>query len=107
MAQKISQKEKWEIIKASFLEQIEELDDGTCWTGDKEPKWWLEMMAIARELSRDETTTNQNVMKTYSFYWKDGTVDTKEGKNVAEAFTKLGYGAGAVAALDYTEEEIS
>lgn len=47
-----TQKEKWENIKTSFLDQIKELDEDTAWTGDTEPKWWLEMMSIARRVRK-------------------------------------------------------
>lgn len=47
-----SQKEKWDAIKLAFLKQIYELDGDTLWTGEKEPKWWLEMMSTAREVAK-------------------------------------------------------
>ena len=40
----------------------------------------------------------------FRFFWKDGTVSTGEGERSTDAFTKLGYGKGAVEALDYWEE---
>jgi len=45
-------------------------------------------------------------MKTYIFHWKNGTRDEGKGKDPAKAFKSLGYGAGAVAALDYYEEKM-
>jgi hypothetical protein len=39
----------------------------------------------------------------YRFWWKTGKWEESHGKNVAEAFSRLGYGAGAIAALDYYE----
>lgn len=42
-------------------------------------------------------------MNRYAFHWLDGKVDIGEGVNVSDAFTRLGYGAGAVRALDYYE----
>jgi hypothetical protein len=44
-----------------------------------------------------------NGMNKYRFHWLDGSVDEGYGRNVADAFTRLGYGAGALAALDYHE----
>lgn len=44
-------------------------------------------------------------MKTFVFYWLDGTVEESSAGNVVDAFTKLGYSAGAMAALDYWEEK--
>lgn len=43
-------------------------------------------------------------MKTYRFVWRDGSVSTGKGKTPEQALANLGYGAGAVAALDYWEE---
>ena len=43
-------------------------------------------------------------MKRFRFHWLDGKVDEKEGYDAAHALTMLGYGAGALAALDYWEE---
>lgn len=43
-------------------------------------------------------------MKRFQFIWKNGDIDEAEGRNVAEAFTSLGYGAGALGALDYYKE---
>lgn len=43
-------------------------------------------------------------MKRFKFYWRDGTSNKYLGRDVADAFTKAGYGAGALAALDYWEE---
>lgn len=42
-------------------------------------------------------------MKTYKLFWKDGKVDEARGRSIAEAFSALGYGAGALPALDYYE----
>jgi hypothetical protein len=43
-------------------------------------------------------------MKTYRFHWRDGTTCDGDGASPEEALPKLGYGSGAVAALDYHEE---
>jgi hypothetical protein len=43
-------------------------------------------------------------MKTYKFYWLDGTVNQGQGETAEDAFSRLGFGAGAVRALDYHEE---
>ena len=42
-------------------------------------------------------------MKTYRFHFLDKTTYQGDGENVADAFTALGFGAGAVKALDYYE----
>lgn len=44
-----------------------------------------------------------NGLTKYRFHWRDGKIDEEWGDNPANAFTRLGYGAGAVAALDYHE----
>lgn len=43
-------------------------------------------------------------MKKYRFHWLDGKVEEGEGRDVADAFTHLGYGAGALRVLDWHEE---
>ena len=42
-------------------------------------------------------------MPRYRFHWRDGTVNEGDGDTPEAAFTALGFGAGAVAALDYHE----
>jgi len=37
----------------------------------------------------------------YTFYWLDGKRDVLEGDSISNAFLKAGYGAGAMAALDF------
>ncbi len=44
------------------------------------------------------------MMKTFKFFWLNGDTDVGHGETVAEAFSRLGYGAGAMGALDYYEE---
>lgn len=40
-------------------------------------------------------------MGKYRLYWNDGTTQTVEGADIADAFSKAGYGGGAVGALDF------
>ena len=42
-------------------------------------------------------------MKTYRFHWRDGKTEDGHGESVDRAFSALGYGGGAIAALDYYE----
>ena len=42
-------------------------------------------------------------MNLYRFHWLSGEPIEGYGKDVADAFTRLGYVAGAIRALDYTE----
>ena len=44
-----------------------------------------------------------NTLKRYRFHWLDGTTNEGEGHTPAEALTLLGFGGGAVRALDYYE----
>lgn len=45
-------------------------------------------------------------MTTYTFYWLDGSKSVSKGYSVQEAFSRLGYGGGAINALDfYTEDD--
>lgn len=41
--------------------------------------------------------------KLWRFTWKGGKAETGYGRDSADAFTRLGYGNGAIAALDYFE----
>jgi len=43
-------------------------------------------------------------MNHYRFYWLTGNVDQGQGEDPAQALTLLGYGGGAVRALDFYEE---
>ena len=43
-------------------------------------------------------------MKTYIFYWRDGKISIGKGNTTEDAFTRLGYGAGAIRALDFHEQ---
>ena len=46
----------------------------------------------------------------WKLYWLDGRTEIIEGDTIADAFTKAGYGMGAIGALDYyepIEEELS
>jgi hypothetical protein len=40
----------------------------------------------------------------WRFHWLDGTKDEGPGGSMSDAFTRLGFGAGALPALDYYEE---
>lgn len=44
-------------------------------------------------------------MKTFIFHWLDGKVEEQKANSVSEAFMLLGYGSGAIRALDYYEEK--
>lgn len=44
------------------------------------------------------------VMKRYFFYWFDGKVSINSGISPEDAFTRMGYGAGAIRALDFYEQ---
>lgn len=43
-------------------------------------------------------------MKKYIFHWLDGSIVEGVGVSVSDAFMRLGYGGGAIAALDYFDE---
>lgn len=42
-------------------------------------------------------------MKKFKLYWLDGKTEIVAGRDIADAFSRAGYGAGAVRALDYYE----
>jgi len=44
------------------------------------------------------------VFKKFRVYWLDGKKEIIEGSDIANAFTRAGYGQGAVAAVNYYEE---
>ena len=43
-------------------------------------------------------------MKKYKLYWLTGETEIVKGTSISDAFSKAGYGAGALAALDYYKE---
>ena len=43
-------------------------------------------------------------MKTFRLFWIGGSVELIKGDDIADAFRKAGYGAGAVRSLDWYEE---
>lgn len=42
-------------------------------------------------------------MKQFRLHWLDGKKQIVTGRDITDAFTKAGYGAGAIAALDWYE----
>jgi hypothetical protein len=44
-------------------------------------------------------------MKTFIVYWLDGNATPVHGVTVEKAFTNSGYGAGALAAVDFYDED--
>lgn len=40
-------------------------------------------------------------MKKFRLYWLDGKTEIVEGDDITDAFSKAGYGAGAMRALDF------
>lgn len=43
-------------------------------------------------------------MKTFRLHWLSGDIETIKGESISDAFTKAGYGLGALRALDWYEE---
>ena len=43
-------------------------------------------------------------MKKFRLHWLSGRTEEITGTSIADAFTKAGYGAGAMRALDWYEE---
>ncbi len=41
----------WILLRAEILKKIKEIDNSTPW-GEREPKWWLDMMEIERQLNK-------------------------------------------------------
>ena len=46
-----------------------------------------------------------NSYRTFVLYWLDGKVEEIQGYSIADAFSRAGYGNGAIRALDYWEEK--
>lgn len=44
-------------------------------------------------------------MKTFILHWLDGVDEEVQGNSISDAFTRAGYGGGAIRALDYYEEK--
>ena len=44
-------------------------------------------------------------MKNFILHWLDGTDEEVQGNSISDAFTRAGYGGGAIRALDYYEEK--
>lgn len=42
-------------------------------------------------------------MKRFRFHWRDGSTNEGPGTDAADALNRLGFGAGALPALDYWE----
>lgn len=53
---------------------------------------------------RGECHPSECAGQSYRFYWLHGKVDQGYGRSVADAFSKLGFGGGAMRALDFYEE---
>ena len=43
-------------------------------------------------------------MRKYKLFWLDGKEEVVEGNNISDAFTRAGYSAGAIHALEYYKE---
>lgn len=60
-----------------------------------------EMDCIKQMFNQEEKEITEHLFK---FHWEDGKIEESYGTSVSNAFNKLGYGAGALAVLDYYEE---
>lgn len=43
-------------------------------------------------------------MSTFCLHWRDGTTQVIHGKDIVSAINAIGYGTGALKALDYWEQ---
>jgi hypothetical protein len=43
-------------------------------------------------------------MRKFKLFWLDGKEEIVKGNSIADAFSKAGYGNGAIRALDYYKE---
>ena len=73
----------------------------------------LEEWTSYAKLCQDHALTTQRLealkamrlpMKKFRFHWLDGKSDDGFGMTMTDAFTRLGFGAGTMEALDYFEE---
>jgi len=44
------------------------------------------------------------IKKKFKIYWLDGKTEIIKGCDIVDAFTRAGYGAGAINAVDYYDE---
>jgi len=56
------------------------------------------------DIAAKYTEKTRHTVKTFLLHWRDGADETITGTDIKDAFRGSGYGAGAVAALDYWEE---
>lgn len=72
----------------------------------KEKGWINGVQAATPSLIFLRTGINSKgiTMKTFKLFWLDGKEEIVKGTDIANAMNKAGYGAGALAALDYYEE---
>ncbi len=90
-------------------------DCGPIFVGDDGRQWALDYgQAVQRieELTKLAKLHQEQVQelkrptdqKQWRFHWLNGKVEVGIGDTVSEAFTQLGYGAGAMAAMDHYQE---
>lgn len=62
-----------------------------------------EVKDAAKEILNMIAMDNMHVVtnRTYWFVWNNGSISVGRGASAEDAFTKLGYGGGALAAVDY------
>ena len=51
--------------------------------------------------------TNEDNLEYFTLYWQHGERNIIKGRDIEDAFTKAGYGAGAVPAIDWYDEGVS
>lgn len=66
----------------------------------------LEQLKAIQDARLDKANTRpmRPPMKKWRLHWLDGKTEDGFGTDIKDAFTRLGYGAGALQALDYFEE---
>jgi len=47
-----------------------------------------------------------NENKTFYIYWRDGKKQKMQGRDIADAFSKAGFGGGAINAVDFYKEGV-
>lgn len=90
----------YEVTKTAELNSLSKNNEPVCdeLLTDKE----LQQMAIWLEQMRE----NQ-FLKMFHFYWQDGRRVTSVGRNVCEAATAAGIGAGALTVMDMYSEGLN
>jgi hypothetical protein len=92
-----------------FLEELDSLLKQVCSLGPDHSGLRHKANKMAQQLHKHQADLKSgkvviNVTQEFWVFWQDGQYDKITGFNVSDAFTKAGYGGGAVGAVDFHME---